>query len=128
MEQNLGLSILVVEDDKINQEVAKIFLKRIGCEAAFAGSATEALESLKQRKYDLILMDCQLPGKDGLELTNEIRAEEPSDRRTPIIAMTANAIQGDREACLAAGMDDYIAKPLDPSTLLSTIRSVIGRS
>jgi signal transduction histidine kinase/ActR/RegA family two-component response regulator len=128
IDQNLGLSVLVVEDDKINQEVAKIFLNRIGCEAAFAGSAPEALESLKQRKYDLILMDCQLPGKDGLELTNEIRAEEPRGARTPIIAMTANAIQGDREACLAAGMDDYITKPIDPANLLSTIKSVIERS
>lgn len=126
--QNLGLSVLVVEDDEINQEVAKLFLQRIGCEAAFAGSAPEALESLKRRKYDLILMDCQLPGKDGLELTNEIRAEEPQGARTPIIAMTANAIQGDREACLAAGMDEYIAKPLDPANLLSTIKSVFERS
>ncbi len=127
-EQNLGLSVLVVEDDEINQEVAKLFLQRIGCEAAFAGSAPEAWESLKRRKYDLILMDCQLPGKDGLELTNEIRAEEPQGARTPIIAMTANAIQGDREACLAAGMDEYIAKPLDPANLLSTIKSVFERS
>ncbi len=126
--QTLGYRILVVEDDRINQEVARHFLGMMGCEPEFASSAEEALDKLKAGIYDLILMDCQLPGRDGFELTREIRAGESGGARMPIIAMTANAIRGDREACLAAGMDDYIPKPLDPENLADTIKSVLARA
>jgi two-component system, sensor histidine kinase and response regulator len=116
------LRILVAEDNKINQEVAKHTLKKLGHRADVAANGNEAVAALQQIPYDLVLMDCQMPELDGYEATRAIRRGEGSARHVPIIAMTANAMPGDRERCLAAGMDDYIAKPFQLEALRAVLR------
>jgi CheY-like chemotaxis protein len=96
----------------VNQKVALRILERLGYRAHVAGNGIEALEALGQQLYDVVLMDVQMPEMDGLEAARQIRRQWPEERRPWIIAMTANAMQGDREECLAAGMDDYISKPV----------------
>ncbi|MFM8330252.1 MAG: response regulator, partial [Candidatus Methylumidiphilus sp.] len=115
----LGLSaasrkgkILVAEDNLINQKVAVGLLERLGCEVKVAGNGVEAVEVFVRDSFDLILMDCMMPQMDGYEATAAIRARQADGARpTPIVALTANNVAGDREKCLAAGMDDYLAKP-----------------
>jgi CheY-like chemotaxis protein len=111
--------VLLVEDNRVNQEVALRMLKAFGIEARLASDGAEAVSSVQQSNFDLVLMDCQMPGMDGYDATRAIRALETQEgrRRTPIAAMTANAMQGDRERCLNAGMDDYIAKPIKRDVL-----------
>ncbi len=109
--------ILVVEDDPLNQEVARIFLARHGCRVEVASTGKEALSLVSGGGYDLVLMDCQLPGMDGFETTRSIRNLDNGKHGVRIVAMTANAIEGDREKCLDSGMDDYLTKPLDPAKL-----------
>jgi diguanylate cyclase (GGDEF)-like protein len=105
--------VLVVEDNRTNQMVAAGMLNINGCQCEFAGNGREAVEAAKSRRFDLILMDCNMPEMDGYEATAHIRNfEEPLARRTPIVAMTANTQAGDADKCLAAGMDDYLAKPI----------------
>ena len=106
--------ILIAEDNLVNQKVAMRLVQKLGFAADVAGNGVEALAALAKSTYDLILMDCQMPEMDGLETTRRIR--EAGDR-IPIIAMTANAMKGDREMCLDAGMDDYLTKPIDLSSL-----------
>jgi PAS domain S-box-containing protein len=107
------LEILLVEDNPVNQRVALGLLKQIGCTAHSTNNGVEALQALEAKHYELILMDVQMPEMDGLEATREIRRRWPDGPRRPyIIAMTANAMTGDREKCLEAGMDDYITKPV----------------
>lgn len=109
-----GLSILLAEDNKINQTVIKELLEGLGHRVDIAASGAEAVTRTFERRYDAILMDVQMPGTDGLEATRMIRARERVEgRRVAIIAMTANAMHDDKEQCLAAGMDDYFAKPID---------------
>ncbi|HEY4300338.1 MAG TPA: response regulator, partial [Candidatus Didemnitutus sp.] len=106
------LEILVVEDNPVNQKVALRTLERLGYRADAVGNGLEALGTLDQRKYDLVLMDLQMPEMDGLTATREIRIRYPKHRQPLIVALTANAVAGDRERCLEAGMDDYLTKPV----------------
>ena len=117
--------VLLVEDNPINQDVAVAMLEGLGCTVETAGDGGEAVRRLGAASYDLVLMDCHMPEMDGLEATRRIRSEEASTGRspTPIVALTANAMEGDREACLAAGMDDYLSKPFGSEDL----EGVLGR-
>lgn len=109
----LPMTLLLAEDNAINQKVALRLLDRLGYSADVAANGLEVLEALRRRSYDLILMDVQMPQMDGLEAARQICAARDSTTRRPrIVAMTANAMQGDRDRCLAAGMDDYISKPV----------------
>jgi signal transduction histidine kinase/ActR/RegA family two-component response regulator len=118
--------ILVVEDNPINQQVACGWIRKLGYRADVAANGFEALEALERIPYAAILMDCQMPEMDGFEATAAIRRREGMDRRTPVIAMTANAMQGDRERCLDAGMDDYIPKPVRLEDLDAALRRWLG--
>jgi CheY-like chemotaxis protein len=114
--------ILLVEDNDINLQVVSRILKNLGYVADPFNNGVDALDAFKNTYYDLILLDCQMPGMDGYALTQEIRAlQEPKKLRTPIIALTAHAILGDREKCFAAGMDDYLTKPIDTKILSLTL-------
>jgi PAS domain S-box-containing protein len=112
-----NLKILVVEDNAINQKVVINQLKQLGYPADCAGNGQEALDILEKKEYDIVLMDCQMPVLDGYGATVVLRKRERADRHTVVIAMTANAMKGDRERCLASGMDDYLSKPVDMTAL-----------
>ncbi|OQW95736.1 MAG: hypothetical protein BWK79_01405, partial [Beggiatoa sp. IS2] len=103
---------LLVEDNLVNQEVERSLLQKLGCEVTLAEDGLESLAALQRQEYDIIFMDCYMPQMDGFEATRRIRLQESPGKRLPIIALTANAMQGDRERCLNAGMDDYISKPV----------------
>jgi CheY-like chemotaxis protein len=115
--------ILLVEDNLVNQKLAAMVLKKLGySNTQIAGNGQLALEAISKDRYDLVLMDCQMPVMDGFEATRAIRLYESKiDRHTPIIAMTANAMQGDRELCEDAGMDDYLTKPIDQKLLRAAL-------
>ncbi len=103
--------VLVVEDNPVNSYVAAQMLRRLGCEVVLAENGRQAVDACREERFDLVLMDCEMPVMDGFAATRTIRQQERPPRYTPIVAMTAGALAGDRERCLAAGMDDYLAKP-----------------
>ncbi|HWE04490.1 MAG TPA: response regulator [Tepidisphaeraceae bacterium] len=126
-----GVKALLAEDNEVNRLVASELLMLAGCECAIAVNGREALDAALKGQYDVILMDCQMPEMDGFEATRAIRDAEkrdPAGTHRNIIALTANAIKGDREACLAAGMDAYVTKPIDPGILFQTIRQLTKAS
>ena len=124
------IRILLVDDNKVNQLVANGILEEMGLEADVANNGLEALKALEEagdKAYDIVLMDCQMPKMDGYEATRIIKSGEMGDEieKTPVIAMTANAMDGDKEKCFAAGMDDYISKPIDPDKLEAVLRQYL---
>jgi len=117
------LSILIAEDNAVNQKLAVAMVERLGHRATLASNGNEAVEKWKAGKFDLVLMDVQMPEADGFEATRRIRSME-NDTRTPIIAMTAHAMTGDRDRCLEAGMDDYVSKPVRKEALHAAIARI----
>ncbi len=118
-----GLRILLVEDNKVNQKVAAILLKKLGCTVSIANHGGEAVALAASASFDAVLMDCQMPVMDGFEATCRLRAGDAGQAAAvlPIIAMTANAMQGDREQCLKVGMNDYLAKPVGRDDLVAVL-------
>ena len=120
-----GARVLLVEDNPVNQKLAATILDQAGLTVSVAGNGKEAVEAVGEAAFDAVLMDMQMPEMDGLEATRMIRGKLRSEE-LPIIAMTANAMKGDREKCLEAGMDDYVSKPIDREKLLATLQRWIG--
>jgi CheY-like chemotaxis protein len=118
----IPLEILLVEDNTVNQKVATRLLERLGYRADTVGNGLEGLVAISARHYDLILMDVQMPEMDGFEATRAIRHRLPPERQPIIIAVTANALKGDRKRCLDAGMNDYISKPIKLDEIRDAIR------
>ncbi|OPY84550.1 MAG: Signal transduction histidine-protein kinase BarA [Syntrophus sp. PtaU1.Bin208] len=121
-----GRRILLVEDNEVNQVVGKAMLESLDCTVEMASNGHECLQRIGSGAYDLILMDCQMPELDGYETTAIIRQQESGRTRIPILALTAHAMEGDREACLAAGMDDYLSKPFTSKQLSEALHRLIS--
>ena len=117
-----AVRVLVAEDNPVNQKVAVRMLEKLGLRPDVAANGREVLTMLEMAPYDLILMDCQMPEMDGYAATREIRSRETAGRRLPIVAMTADAMVGARESCLAAGMDDYVPKPVRLDNLFNALQ------
>ena len=125
----LDADVLVVDDQPINCEIATAMLKNFGCRVQVAVNGREGAAAAAARRFDVVLMDCQMPEMDGFEATATIRrAEAGGSRRVPIVALTANAVAGDRARCLAAGMDDYLSKPFNGADLYARIAAWLGRA
>jgi CheY-like chemotaxis protein len=121
------LRILLVEDNLINQKVAQRLLEKAGHSVTVADNGREALTRIAEEPYDLVLMDVQMPELDGIQTTALIRENERrTGQRLPIVALTANALEGDRERCLEAGMDGYVSKPVVPQVLFQTMAEVLA--
>jgi CheY-like chemotaxis protein len=116
----LGATVLLAEDNPVNQEVAYAYLTALGCRVDVVVTGLEAMEALERVSYDAVLMDCQMPEMDGFQATKMLRLREKQrnqERPTPVIAVTANALEGERDRCLEAGMNDYICKPFSQDEL-----------
>lgn len=119
----MPLHALVVEDNVINQTVAVRWLQKSGCTVEVASNGEEAVRRVHERHFDVVFMDCHMPVMDGYEATRRIRSS-PAHARLPIVAMTANVMDGNRERCLAVGMNDYLSKPLDPAALVAILDEI----
>jgi PAS domain S-box-containing protein len=123
---SLGLRVLVAEDNPVNQKVAGKILEKLGCQVVVVSDGKQAVDAVFDKPFDLVLMDVQMPVLDGLQATRDIRAREKNTpRRTRIVALTANAMQGDEDRCLAAGMDGYLTKPLRAEKLQEAVQHVV---
>ena len=122
------LRILLAEDNEVNRKLALLLLEKLGYRADVAANGVEVLEALRREPYDVVLMDVEMPAMDGLEASRRIHAEWPGAERPRIVAMTANAMQGDRETCLAAGMDDYLSKPIRGEQLAAALARCTPRA
>jgi two-component system, sensor histidine kinase and response regulator len=122
-----SLRVLVAEDNPVNQMVLENQLAHLGYDVVTVGNGREVLERLEIGDFDLLLMDCQMPVLDGYETARRVRQNEVGSRHLPIIALTAHAMKGDREKCLAAGMDDYLSKPFTEKDLDLAIRRWVLR-
>ena len=127
MAERHPLRILLAEDNVVNQKLAMRLLQQMGYRADLASNGIEAIESVERQPYDVVLMDVQMPEMDGLEASRRITAKWKPHERPRIVAMTANAMQGDREECLAAGMDDYVTKPIRVEALVQALLQVHQR-
>ena len=122
------LRILIADDSPVNQKVTLVVLRRMGHSPTAVGNGLEAIQELERSRYDLVLMDGQMPVMDGYEAARQICKRWPERERPILVALTANAVEGDRELCLQAGMDDYLPKPLRPRELEATLmRWAAGR-
>jgi CheY-like chemotaxis protein len=127
MAERQPLRILLAEDNVVNQKLALRLLQQMGYRADVASNGIEAVECVARQPYDVVLMDVQMPEMDGLEASRRITARWKPNERPRIVAMTANAMQGDREECLAAGMDDYVTKPIRVDALVGALENVNPR-
>jgi CheY-like chemotaxis protein/HPt (histidine-containing phosphotransfer) domain-containing protein len=129
-EKKQSLSILLAEDNETNKILALHLVEKFGYHVDAVETGKAAVEALKKKDYDLVLMDIQMPEMDGLEATRRIRSPKTGvlNQEIPIIALTAHAMKGDRDICLKAGMDDYVSKPIDPDLLLQAINRLIHRT
>jgi CheY-like chemotaxis protein len=118
--------ILMAEDNVVSQRVTSLLLQRLGYHVDVVSDGREAVDSFRAVDYHLVLMDCQMPNMDGFAATEAIRGLERERRHTPIIALTASALKGERERCLAAGMDDYLTKPITPEALVGALQTWVG--
>jgi len=124
-----AVRVLLAEDNSVNQKVALAILKKMGLRADAVANGQEAIQSLEDRPYDLVLMDCQMPEMDGFEATRTIRkSRSVIDAAVPIIALTASVLTADREECLAAGMNDFLTKPINPQALAETLEKWLPKS
>jgi CheY-like chemotaxis protein len=119
---NSAARLLLVEDNAVNQLVASRMLQRLGFTVEFATDGKKAVDMVAANPYDLVFMDCQMPVMDGYQATEQIRRTEPPGRHTIIVAMTANAMQSDRQRCLDSGMDDYVSKPINKSEVVAVLK------
>ena len=130
--RRIDARVLLAEDNAVNQEVALAMLKGLGCDVEVANNGREAVAAVYRTRFDLILMDCQMPEMDGFEATRILRDLEAAGATTapriPIIAVTANAMEGDRERCIAAGMDDYLAKPFKKDQVWNLLTNWLKRA
>ena len=120
-ERRISARVLLVEDNPVNRKLAQRMLEKLGCTVRLAEDGITALEVATREAFDLVLMDWQMPGMDGLETTRRMKALWPAEQQVPVVALTASAMEGDRAACLDAGMCDYLTKPLQMSTLAAAL-------
>jgi CheY-like chemotaxis protein len=122
------LRVLVAEDNVVNQKVVMAMLSHLGYRPDLVANGEEAVDAVRRLDYDVVFMDLQMPELDGVGATQQILAEHAHEKRPRIVALTANAYDGDRDACLAAGMDDYVSKPLKTEALEAALMRVSARS